>query len=468
MTWLQPPIVLQVVHCLDEAIDVLAFFTLKDEATAIKAFPLFRKLQIGDKAGIVDFCQRVRLLPSTAIRAEIVYSWWGCQFVDLEYELDTWASSVVELTVSAAYKLGYAPLLYDLSLCPRLETLMINWSEVIDEEQVDEILSAIGDSNTRVAHLRIYSRFPLFIFDMQYCTGLLAWIARPSSRRLRLDGLSFSADAAKALAQALLASTTLHTIKLWDSSNLGSEFVDRLSRPLPRQLRNLTLMLGEDWDDVETLAAKLACSNVDRLNLDFTEYRDVTRVLAVLPPTLRTLKLSGVVITSFPLLPALRYLQLVYAEMTNDAITGVAALLGASTNLAKLDLVHSHLPADQLEALFMALPRWLSRQKRMCIVRLSLTNTTAMLLATAMGQTRNTQPVQLEVRGDDDSLHLPARLSLLTALGATSQMRMELESTHAQPNDLEAIQTHCKAHRIAYSLGYFLSPCRLPWTLPVA
>ncbi|EQC40307.1 hypothetical protein SDRG_02209 [Saprolegnia diclina VS20] len=68
---------------------------------------------------------------------------------------------------------------------------------------------------------------------------------------------------------------------------------------------------------------------------------------------------------------------------------------------------------------------------------------------TRHGEDAQSQLVQLELSGDDVSLHLPARLGLLTALGATSLMGMQWTRTRTQPNDHEETQKPSKAHHMA-------------------
>ncbi|EQC34440.1 hypothetical protein SDRG_08209 [Saprolegnia diclina VS20] len=218
--------------------------------------------------------------------------------------------------------------------------------------------------------------------------------ARPQAKAFKLLRINFVARVAKTLAHALLSSKTLRTIKLLDVSNVLSAFLDPYYAPLPSQLRNLALDFTADWDDVPTLADKLAPLTIRSLDLRFDTSPDISCVLAVLPPTLRKLKVDHVRTTSFPKLPRLQQLGLWSTPLTDKAVADISALLAASTTLSRLNLAESGVPKDQLRTILYALPRCLSRQATACTARLPVAMDTEALVATVLFQTRNTQPFQ--------------------------------------------------------------------------
>ena len=269
---------------------------------------------------------------------------------------------------------------------------------------------------------------------LQRCNGLVTWLSRPSARELKLINIDFTPRTATTLARTLSSSTTLHTIKLMQVPTTVEAFMDPSSPPLPLQLRNLTVGRGGGGDNLVALA---------------------------FPPNMRKLKLINVTLTSFPSLLTLKALQLCRVKLTTDAVADITSLLATSMRLSSLSLHDANLPDDQLDAILYALPCWLSRQRKDCLVRLCLTNKGAEQLAMAMALTHNTHAVNWQVDGDD-SLELATCQRLVTALGATSRMELNfmMQWTKKQTKLLEQ---HGELQRVKTNGYRFYSPKTAPW-----
>ncbi|EQC40310.1 hypothetical protein SDRG_02212 [Saprolegnia diclina VS20] len=333
--WLLPPVILQVIHYLDEASDALAILqavpsdardealdalvTLltqdeflwptaevdvlikMDEATVITALPAFGHLKVNEKAGAVDFCCRTPCPPMPNVRAAV-----DC-VQDLQLKFGPWVPSIVHLDINVKRTpLESHALERELAACPKLEGLNVQWDDVVDQTQLDDVMAAVAASCPRLAYLRLFSKTDA---NLQCCKRLLPWLSQPNARIFKLFGIDFASPAAKTLAHALLLTTTLETIKLDDASNVILSFLAPSSPPLPRQLRKLAFKFGSTSVDIPTLAAKLSPTVIRSLDVRFDETRDISPIMTTLPRTMRKLHLETVTMTVFPTLPKLQKLD---------------------------------------------------------------------------------------------------------------------------------------------------------------
>ncbi|KDO30399.1 hypothetical protein SPRG_05110 [Saprolegnia parasitica CBS 223.65] len=279
--WLLPPVVLHVAHYLDETIDVLAFLhampsdardealdacvtlltraydnflwsdtevcTLAkmDQATVIQALPAFHKLMVVEEAQVVAFCRRTPCPPMANVRAAVD------NVQGLQSKFGTWVPSITELCIHVERTpLDRRVLERELSSCATLQELNIQWDEApLDQVQLDDVMAAVAASCPHLAILCLNSKT---IANLQCCKSLFRWLSQPTARRFKLYEIDFAPRAAKTLAHALLASTTLHTIKLFRASSVINAFLDPSSQPLPNQLRNLALEFGSSSFDAPT------------------------------------------------------------------------------------------------------------------------------------------------------------------------------------------------------------------------
>ncbi|KDO29180.1 hypothetical protein SPRG_05422 [Saprolegnia parasitica CBS 223.65] len=488
-SWLLPPIVQQVVHCLDTPTDALAFlhaapaeardealdalmtlltqdehmwpdsdvcfFVNMDQEMVIKALPALRMLWIYEEVGVADFCRRSPLPPTANVCAGVD------DVLELRSMYGNWVPNVTDLSLGVdRAPLDSGVLRRELAACTKLTFLRIEWGdEMIDQGQMDAVMMAAAALWPRLSNLRLFSETET---TLQRCEHLVAWLTRPSTRRFSLIYIDFPVRAAKALAHALVASSTLRAIKLVFSHNVLAAFLDPSSPSLSRQLRHLSIHIDADWDYVPSLAAKLSSSAIKSFNLVSKVRHEVTPVMDALPATLRRLKLSNVQIASFPLLAELEYLKLCNVPLTSDAVAGLTAALAASTTLVRLKLANAQLPDDQLQQLLCALPRCLSRQKSKCEVYLQVTVVSEPLLITALAQMRNTEQVAMTLSGGD-ALNLAACQRLLTALSATSHMELSLLPANWTSNDFAALDAYAALHHIPCLDDSYLSPSSTPW-----
>ncbi|EQC34442.1 hypothetical protein SDRG_08211 [Saprolegnia diclina VS20] len=266
--WLLPPIVLQVVHYLDEASDVLAclhavpsdardealdaLVTLlaqdgflwpvaevdalakMDKVSVLKALPAFCKLVVNEDCPRVgDFCRCTPLPPTANVCAAVD------NVHDLESKLGSWVPSIVRLVFSAeSISLDRHDLARALAACTKLQELYIDWNDAVDQAQLNDVMAAVAASCPRLAHLRVFSKT---VVRLQCCKSLVAWLSLPHARVFKLFGIDFAPPAAKTLAHTLFTSTTLRTIKLLGASNVLEAFLNPSYPPLPRQLRNVSM-----------------------------------------------------------------------------------------------------------------------------------------------------------------------------------------------------------------------------------
>ncbi|EQC34444.1 hypothetical protein SDRG_08213 [Saprolegnia diclina VS20] len=490
--WLLPPIVLQVVHYLDEASDVLAclhavpsdardealdaLVTLLthdeflwptaevdvliklDEATVIKALPAFGKLLIHPyNPRVGDYCCRTPLPPTANVYVTVD------NVHDLESKFGSWVPSIVRLVFSAeSTPLERRDLARELAPCTNLQELYINWDDAVDQAQLDDVMAAVTASCPRLAHLRLFSPT---VVNLKCCKSLLPWLSQPNARVFKLLKIDFAPRAAKVMAHTLLSSTTLQTIKLFGSSNVVDAFFYPSSPPLPRQLRNFALHFGLTSVDSSTIAAKLSQTTIHSLDLRFSELRDLLSIMATFPRTVRRLRLSSVTMATFPTLPKLQELDLWAVTMTSEAVASLSAQLAASDSLVRLNLAEATLPNDQLETILSVLPRVLSSQRQACYVHLPVSIETEMLVTAVFFLTRNTQSVWLDMTADD-SHDVALRQRLLAAFRATSRMKLVIACNGAPRLDRNYVAQLAALHGIEYFGGWFHSPSRTPRLAP--
>ncbi|EQC40309.1 hypothetical protein SDRG_02211 [Saprolegnia diclina VS20] len=486
--WLLPPIVQQVVYCLESVEDVLAFLdavppdacnealdTLRtlvendaylwpvpsvtdlakiDASIVSNVLPALHMVQVDIDDALTDFCRRTPLPATTLVRAGVSS--------DLQYfRLNDghWISNIDNLGISVkCTSLDTSLLQQTLAACTNLQTLAIEWEDAIDQDHFDKVMAAITASCPRLPNLILGAAKH---FTLPRCESLLAWLARPSSRKFELICIDFAPRAATSLAIKMLSSTTLHTLTVSEAHHVLTSCLDPSAPPLPRQLRHLTFGTKKGWRDVASFAGKLAPSAIQRLDLRFGTSLDISSIMAVVPPTVRTLKLDNVGTDFFPALPELQYVRLRRATLANEAIVALTALLATSTSLVRLDLEDATLPEDQLQLIHYALPRWLSRQQHACTARLHVTEANVAMLAAVMIMTRNTQFVHLELC-DDDACELVAQRSFVTALGTTSRMRLRLLTALSTEDEVE-FEEFARLHHVECARGLFHSPKCTPW-----
>ncbi|KDO25373.1 hypothetical protein SPRG_09314 [Saprolegnia parasitica CBS 223.65] len=451
--WLLPPIVLQVVHCLDATDDVLAFLravpsSARDEAldalatlltedadlwpvaaaadlngmdvaTVTRALPAFRQLAVDQSSDVLNRCRNTLLLLTTAGHAIVDYPF------DLQSSLGHWARNVVGLTIRVdEVPVDAGVLQQQLATCKDLRALTsfgVKWrGPEVNQEQLDGVMTAITALCPNISDLRFTAAASA---TLESCESLREWLGQPRAQQFDLNGINFFPAAAKTLAHALLAAPMLHTIKLEDSSMVLGSFLDGSHALPPRQLRDMTIQVWDNWDR------------------------------ATFPSTLRSLKLLIVTLRHFPLqLPELERLQLRYVDMTDDSVADLAAFLAATTTLHQLDLAYTYMNDDRLKPILNALPTWLDRQRRACYVRLDAMDVTAAALPTVLAQIRNTHEVQIELCGADN-LELAVGQRIVAALGATSQIKLRFANEVWAPDDVKAASPH-----VQYTNGWFLSP----------
>ncbi|EQC34441.1 hypothetical protein SDRG_08210 [Saprolegnia diclina VS20] len=370
--WLLPPIVLQVVHCLYAAKDVMAFLhavpiNARDEAlnalvalladanavpehlwpltfadalqsadaaTVLRALPALRKLRAreDDHNVTANVFHVMALPPTTPVEAYI------SDVRNLRETFGLWARNIVTLNIDIEEDPSdQRDLAAALMACPKLEALAIEWFSEINAEQLD----------------------------------------------------TFHARLPKPWQHALRTTSTLGTTKLAFASSVLDALLDPSSPPVPRQLHTLTLSPQDTWVDETYASDKLASSAVSRMTLGYDDCY-VTPIMTALPPTLLYLTVSYATMTRFPLLPQLQHLKLEGVTLSSNAVADLTSWLASSPSLLRLDLNHLALPDDQLQSILDILPPWLSRQKSMCCVRLTVTEATAMVLARTIVEMRNT------------------------------------------------------------------------------
>ncbi|EQC40334.1 hypothetical protein SDRG_02235 [Saprolegnia diclina VS20] len=383
------------------------------------ALPAFRKLMVEQGSDVLNRCRSTLLPSTTAVHAIVYYPG------DLRSSLGRWVRNVVGFTIRVdEVPIDASVLQQQLATCeePRaLTSFGVEWrGPQVNQEQLDGVMAAITAFCPNICALHFTAAAS---GSLDNCESLVEWLDQSRAEQFQLNGINFSLAAAKTLAHALLASPGLHMIKLVDTSSMLRFFLDPSLALPPRQLRDLTIQVQDYWSRI------------------------------VFPSTLRSLKLAMMSLDHFLLqLPNLEHLQLRFVEMTRAAVADLAALLAATTTLHRLDLAYARLHDDHIKTLINALPTWLNRQQKACYVRLDMTDMTAALLPAAIANIRNTHEVQLELRNVDD-LELAVSQRIVTALGATSRIKVRFANEVWAPDDVKAASLH-----VQYSDGWFVSP----------
>ncbi|KDO25380.1 hypothetical protein SPRG_09321 [Saprolegnia parasitica CBS 223.65] len=386
--WLLPPIAQQILHYLDDTDDALAFLAaapndrLDDALDALrtllamdpelplwptadiasleaaynvspsvvaKALPLFKKVQFGYCTNAaLSICRNTELPPTTAVSTCVNHN-----PNSVRAALGNWLPNLEELKVVSSYVLDFAPIAENnLSECHRLRALTFDQYKRLSQGTFDHALAAV------VARCPQVERFcfgSCSLLSMSDCKTLLAWLALPTARHLKLDLTDFRDELGAELAMTMLTSSTLETIDLSEIPGFTRAILSPSSPPLPRQLRHLGIcdyLMCDSYDAIEeqenaitdpppaldeadmaNLAAKIATSRLESLELRLETRCDATAVISVLPqlPTLTKLVLQDVHLTSFPPLVQLLHLKLTWSTFSDEAVASLATLLFQTT-----------------------------------------------------------------------------------------------------------------------------------------
>ncbi|KDO25381.1 hypothetical protein SPRG_09322 [Saprolegnia parasitica CBS 223.65] len=495
--WPLPPIALQILHYLDDADDALAFLSaapydsLDDALDALrtllafdsefslwptadiasleaaynvspsvvaKALPLLKKIDLGFCKHHWSICHATELPPTTAVIASV-----DLDVISVPTVLGKWLPNLVDLKVTNLSSLDFAAIVQDsLSVCRGLITLTMNQEEMLNQGTFDAALIAIAAYCPQVERISVGSSSVSLMSD---CETLLAWLALPTARHLELECTKFAWELGKELATVMLTSSTLETLELTGVSSLMRAILSPSSPPLPPQLRHLAIwelysMENEyddtlcpfDQSDAAALAAKIATSHLESLELGSQYPSDVAAVIPVLQqlPTLTKLSLHGVVLSAFAPLRQLLHLEINEATFTDEAIKCLAVLLGSSPKLVHLDLgwdsLYQNFPPDhQVEMILSALPHWLSHRGTTCNVSLPImTEASAAALIAALAKTRNSHRVTCLIATSGLSLHY--KKQLVAALASTS--RMALCILGADRFEFVALEAYGRQHQL--------------------
>ncbi|EQC40332.1 hypothetical protein SDRG_02233 [Saprolegnia diclina VS20] len=477
--WQLSPIALQILHYLDDGDDAHAFLqaapdgSLDDALDALrtllamdlelplwptphiasldaaysinpsvvtKALPLFKKVQLGYcRDAAASICHATELPPTTAVSADVQQN-----AISVRAALGNWLPNLVNLEVLSSYgnALDFASIAeHDLSECHRLRTLTLSQYKRLDQGTFDHALKTVVATCPQVERFFFGS---CSLMCMSDCTALLAWLALPTARHLKLDRTDFENELGAELATGMLMSSTLETIELFEIPSFTRTFLSPSSPPLPPQLRHLTIcdyMMCDgyysieeqenaitdpppafDEADVAALAAKIAtASRLESLDLWPRTSCDATAVVSVLPqlPTLTKLALQEVHLTTFPHLVQLLHLDLSSSTFSDEAIESLATLLCSSPKLKHLDLGCDQLPDHQAKTVLRALPQWLSCRGTACDVYLAIQSDVCVgAFTTALALTRNSHAVNIILYAL--RLSLETKTKLVAALRSTS------------------------------------------------
>ncbi|EQC40313.1 hypothetical protein SDRG_02215 [Saprolegnia diclina VS20] len=522
--WLLPHLVLEVLHYLDDADDVYAFLaaapdgTLDDALDSLRtllcltndytfarwptpyigdldgaygswpsvvarALPAFATLKVEYDQGFYhtyEICHGTTLPPTTVVHASVFhagrsYSLRGrklpskYEVTNVRAGLGRWLPNVKFLTLESDDSLSSDTVVQEaLKACPRLRGLYLDQCDPFYSYDGVDLLTVVS---VMCPELECLSLGPSS--DYSNSKPLVAWLARPATRHLRLDLVDFRDDADDEVATAILSSATLETIELIDMPSLARVVMRASSPRLPHQLRHLRMHFDRsrcsDDDasqppfspaDTVALAAKIATSDLASLELHLEVPCDLTPVVTALLqlPKLAKLVLRTAHVTSFPPLRHLWHLTLNHVTFSDDAIASLAALLCSSPKLVELDLWYDELPDHQAKMIFDALPAWLSHRGTTCKIRLGIkSDAHARAFATALTRTRNSHRVKFWVWSS--GLSLEATKHLVAALGSTSRMAVlfTISPFHGSTakQELEALSAE---HGVGIKGYSFLSP----------
>ncbi|EQC34433.1 hypothetical protein SDRG_08203 [Saprolegnia diclina VS20] len=402
--WLLPPIVLQVVHYLDKASDVITFLDAAPNAARDKAFDALVTLLVAEPdlwpaTGMDDLYKTSDTDDDSIVTTALPALRKVLIAQGSEIGNGLWAPNVVSLTIVINEEpLDCSVLQEELaaSELTSLKSVHVDWNEEVDDEQLDDAVAAITASCPNLCELDLATDVDS---ELETCESLLGWLARSGARQFKLGAIDFAPGAATDVAHALLSSTTLHTIQIFGAPNVLESFLESSCTAPPQQLRNLTIGHGSSWLDV------------------------------TVPTTVRTLELVYVKMKTFSSpLPEVQSLRLCHVTLTSDAVSSLAAVLAATTTLFRLDLGDTTLSDDQLQAILDALPHWLNRQHHKCYLRLHAKHRSEPRIAAVLTQIRNTLEVQIELCGGDD-FDFATCHNLLPGFGTTSRMQLRFSKT---------------------------------------
>ncbi|KDO26662.1 hypothetical protein SPRG_07884 [Saprolegnia parasitica CBS 223.65] len=479
--WL-PPIVRQIIHCVYDADDVAAFLTALpafaiddaldalrtllapghmyhlwpfpntqampgvDRSLLARALPAMRTLCV-DENWLRANRGRVGLAPSTTIHACVQ------DVARLRANYGDWVESITLMAINVPFMMRLDP--RSLVHCAQLRTLYIHWQFcAVDQGQLDDVLGVLRVSCPQLRRLRLTVDRLTLLHD---ASSLVAWLARPNARELKIIGIDFAPAAAKKVAHALLSSTSLTMLKLLLVPNVTRFLLDLSLPPVPPQLRRLALR--RDKLPAEAFAAKIAGSRLVGFALAMVESVDVTQIVRVLSqiPTLRKIKLENASLTALPHMPQLQTLVLPSISVTNDVVEGIVLLLASSQQLGRLNISETPLSDAQMSGILHALSGWLSRRRDTCYVGLRISKASSTQLIAALRQTRNTNEVQLQVR--DMALGLAGRKRIVTVLRATSKVSLQFKyDADWSDDDQQRLEDHGRRHRIEFEQDWAFSP----------
>ncbi|EQC40317.1 hypothetical protein SDRG_02219 [Saprolegnia diclina VS20] len=385
--WLLPPIALQILHYLDDADDAHAFLqaapndSLDDALDALRtllamdvelplwptahiagldeaytsvfatALPLFKTITVTSSQNNCKICHATELPPTTALSATVEDG-----VISVRAALGDWLPRLVDLKVMSGNDLNAVALVKDdLSACHDLRALTMNQEDGLGQDAFDAALTAVIATCPQVERICVGSSSLSYMSD---CKHLVAWLALPSARHLKVECTDFQDELGAELAVAMLTSTTLETIELSEVPNLTRAILCPSSPPMPSQLQHLTICdcmtTGgyDSWDDgnnttvdppsafdesnVVDVATKIStASSLKSLDLWSRTSCDATPVVNILPqlPTLTKLALQDVHLAAFPSLRQLWHLELWWVSFSDDAIASLATLLCSSPKL---------------------------------------------------------------------------------------------------------------------------------------
>ncbi|EQC30852.1 hypothetical protein SDRG_11334 [Saprolegnia diclina VS20] len=479
--WL-PPIVRQIVQCVYDADDVAAFLcalptsAIDDALDALRtllapghmyhlwpfpntqampgvdvsmlarALPAMRTLCV-DESWLRANRSRVGRAPSTTIHAYVH------DVPRLRANYGDWVESITLMAINVPFMMRLDP--RALAHCAQLRALYIHWQfGSVDQGQLDDVLGVIRASCPRLRRLRL-SVDRLSLLDN--ASSLVAWLARPNTRELKIIGIDFAPAAAKKVAHTMLASTTLTMLKLLLVPNVTRFLLDLSLPPVPPQLRRLALR--REKLPAEAFAAKIAGSRLVGFALAMVEPVDVTQIVRVLAsiPTLRKIKLENARLTALPPMPQLQALVLPSVTVTNDVVEGIVLLLTSSQQLGRLNISETPLSDAQMSGILLALSGWLSRRRDTSYVALRISKASSTQLTAALRQTRNTNEIQLQVR--DMGLGLAGRKRIVTVLRATSKVSLQFKyDADWADDDQQRLEDHGRRHRIEFEQDWAFSP----------
>ncbi|EQC40305.1 hypothetical protein SDRG_02207 [Saprolegnia diclina VS20] len=426
-------------------------------ATLTRALPAFHTIYLFEGARWA-LCHTTMLPPTTR-----VYAWLDDAYRASD-NVCNWARNVVALSIETPEFLRDPNLLgRALTACTSLRALTLQWQNV-DQTLLDQTLAMVVTTRPELQRLHLKTEnTPL----LENAASLVRWLRLPNATTFKLTRLDLVGAAAATLAAALLASSTLTTIKLEHAPCLARLLLDPALPPLPRQLHKLTLRYRGLSANVSAVAAKVATSRLTSLALSAFVPCNFMAIVAALPHVhaITKVKLTGADLVAFPLLPQLRRLALHKCVLSAAAAQDLATLLTSSTRLETLDLSESLLPDAHARCLLRAVPRWCSQRGPFRLLRLchtALSDESAAVLATALATTRNTSAVWIDVSGN--VLSAASCCGLLTALSATTRMTLMLYNAGPSIEDLAA---HAQTHGVKSARALtFTSPPpeENPWT----